>query len=173
MIISANEFIKMTASDLSAEEAEKRFTAIESFIRKYTNNNFQLREIRCNSPIVNGVILFPHSCFEEGDTVQITGSALNNGLFIVEKTNENGMKLYGRLYDCDENIITKIYYPPDVVEGAINMLKWDLESRDKIGIQSEKISRHSVTYTDINESSVMGYPKALLGFLKPYMKGRF
>ncbi len=83
------------------------------------------------------------------------------------------MKLSGGLSDCEENIITKIYYPPDVVEGVINMLKWDLESREKIGIQSEKISRHSVTYTDINESSVMGYPKALLGFLKPYMKGRF
>ena len=65
-------------------------------------------------------------------------------------------------------------YPADVKMGVINMLKWDLENRNKIGIQSETISRHSVTYFNMDgDNSVMGYPKSLLGFLKPYHRARF
>ena len=65
-------------------------------------------------------------------------------------------------------------YPADVKMGAINMLKWDFENRAKVGIQSETISRHSVTYYNMDgDNSTMGYPKSLLGFLKPYMRARF
>ena len=62
-------------------------------------------------------------------------------------------------------------FPPDVKMGAINMLKWDIESRDKVGIQSETISRHSVTYFNMDgDNSSLGYPKSLTGFLKPYRR---
>jgi hypothetical protein len=65
-------------------------------------------------------------------------------------------------------------YPMDVKMGVVNMLNWDLENRNKVGIQSETISRHSVTYFNMDgDNSTMGFPKALLGFLKPYMKARF
>lgn len=65
-------------------------------------------------------------------------------------------------------------YPADVKMGVVNMLKWELENRDKVGIASETISRHSVTYFNMDgDNSVMGFPKSLLGFLKPYMKARF
>ena len=65
-------------------------------------------------------------------------------------------------------------YPPDVKMGVVNMLNWDLSNRDKVGIQSETLSRHSVTYFNMDgDNSTMGYPKSLLGFLKPYMRARF
>lgn len=65
-------------------------------------------------------------------------------------------------------------YPPDVKMGVVNMLKWDIENRKKVGIQSETISRHSVTYFNMDgDNSVMGYPKSLLGFLEPYKRARF
>lgn len=65
-------------------------------------------------------------------------------------------------------------YPADVKMGVVNMLKWDLENRDKVGVQSETLSRHSVTYFNMDgDNSTMGYPKSLLGFLKPYMRARF
>lgn len=65
-------------------------------------------------------------------------------------------------------------YPMDIKMGAVNMIKWELNNRDKVGVASETISRHSVTYFDMNgENSTMGYPKALLGFLKPYKRARF
>lgn len=65
-------------------------------------------------------------------------------------------------------------YPMDVKMGVVNLMKWELERRDKVGVSSESISRHSVTFFDMSEgNSVMGYPVALLGFLKPYKRVRF
>ena len=65
-------------------------------------------------------------------------------------------------------------YPMDVKMGVVNLMKWELDNRDKVGVQSETISRHSVTYFNMDgDNSIMGFPKALLGFLKPYMKARF
>lgn len=65
-------------------------------------------------------------------------------------------------------------YPMDVKMGVVNLMKWELDNRDKVGVQSETISRHSVTYFNMDgDNSVMGFPKALMGFLKPYMKARF
>ena len=65
-------------------------------------------------------------------------------------------------------------YPMDVKMGAVQMLIWDLDNRSKIGVQSETLSRHSVTYYNLDgNTSSMGYPVALLGFLKPYMRARF
>ena len=64
-------------------------------------------------------------------------------------------------------------YPSDVRLGVIGMLIWDIEKRDKIGISSETISRHSVTYNNATINSVGGYPDAVIAFLKPYVKARF
>lgn len=67
-----------------------------------------------------------------------------------------------------------VVYPADVKMGAVNLMKWELNNRDKVGVSSETISRHSVTYFDLTgDNSLMGYPKSLLGFLRPYKKARF
>lgn len=67
-----------------------------------------------------------------------------------------------------------IQYPPDIKLGVIELIKYDFAMQDKRGIASESISRHSVSYTDPNAGeNAMGYPKAMLGFLKPYMRARF
>ena len=65
-------------------------------------------------------------------------------------------------------------YPMDVKMGVVNLLKWDLDMREKVGVASESISRHSVTYVDqTGINTVMGFPVSLMGFLKPYKKARF
>lgn len=65
-------------------------------------------------------------------------------------------------------------YPMDVKMGVINMLIWDMDHRKKVGIQSESISRHSVSYFNLDgTNSELGYPVAMLGFLKPYKRARF
>lgn len=67
-----------------------------------------------------------------------------------------------------------IVYPADIKMGVVNLLKWELGRRDKVGVASESISRHSVTYADTaGENTCMGYPSALMGFLRPYMCARF
>lgn len=65
-------------------------------------------------------------------------------------------------------------YPMDVKMGAVNLMKWELGNREKVGIASESISRHSVTYVDQTAANtVMGYPGVLMGFLRPYCRARF
>lgn len=85
---------------------------------------------------------------------------------IIQKYTHNNFKEY--------EVEGEIVYPADIKLGVVNLMKWEIDNRDKLGIQSETISRHSVTYADANgDSYVMGYPKSLMAVLKPYMKARF
>lgn len=124
MIISVEELRQFVSTDEADQVLEFRIQALESFICKYTNNNFKNRT---------------------------TG----------EKD-----------------------YPLDVKMGAINVLKWKLQNearnsgdKTKQPVQSETISRHSVTYAaDSTESDIdelTGVPRKLIAFLKPYVKARF
>ena len=174
MLMTVEKLKSYINTDENDTTLEAKLQALESLIRNYTHNNFQLKNIRSTSEVLDGFILNPPEHISVGDTIQISGSLLNNGVYTVIEITDKGMTVDGELLDCKKNIITKIYYPPDVVTGVINMLKWDIENREKVGIQSETISRHSVTYFNMDgDNSVMGYPRSLLGFLKPYMKARF
>ena len=170
MILKIKEVRRYIQTDLSDDELIFKLSAIEMGIRKYTNNYFQNRAMRCTSEIRDGVILTPSEYFEVGDTVQISEQPVNDGLFVIEA----GMSLNPTPIDGERNTISKVIYPIDVKMGAINLLKWEIERRDKVGISSETISRHSVTYFSMDGSNTaIGFPSPLLGFLKPYMKARF
>ncbi|MGN0613186.1 MAG: hypothetical protein ACI4JB_04730 [Porcipelethomonas sp.] len=174
MIISVSELRKYIATDEADDILEKRLSGIESLIRNYTHNNFQQRSVRSQSEILDGVILNPPENISVGDTVQVSDSLLNNGVYTVTGIDNTGMTLSGSLYDCTKNLVTRVVYPPDVIMGAVNLMKWELENREKVGIQSETLSRHSVTYFSMDsDNTLMGYPVSLMGFLKPYMKARF
>ena len=151
-----------------------KLEAIENLIRAYTNNNFQNRNMRIEAPVENGVVCGVCPYFKAGDTVQISQSKGNDGLYVIMESTEVGMILEGDVFDNPENTVTKIIYPADVQKGVIDLLIWEKDNRSKVGIKSETISRHSVTYYDQDTNNqVMGYPVSLLGFLKPYMKARF
>lgn len=112
--------------------------------------------------------------FKEWDTVQISETVYNDGIYTVKSIDGNMIELNERLIDEAHALVTLVKYPADVQQGVINLMKWDLENRDKVGIASETISRHSVTYFNMDgDNSTMGFPKSLMGFLKPYMKARF
>lgn len=167
MIISVDELKQYITTDKTDQVLEAMLQALELMIRAYTNNNFQNRNKRFYSDIENGVLLsFSYPWLSEGDTIQISESKLNDGLY----TFSGSMGLL----DEKKVLVTKIEYPADVKMGVVNLAKWELENREKVGIQSESISRHSVTYFNMDgDNSTMGYPKSLLGFLRPYMKARF
>ena len=85
------------------------------------------------------------------------------------------------------NTFTKngvVEYPMDVKLAAVNILKWQLKNEaaaagdtSKKDIQSETLSRYSVTYAaDASESDIdakFGVPKKLIACLKLYKKARF
>lgn len=162
--------------DWTDEKIERKLKAIEQTIRAYTNNNFQKRDFRIKADILGGVCLSESLIpFEAADTVQISESRLNSGLFTVEAiTDDTTFVVAEDTRDEDDVLITKVEYPADVIECCINLLEWEVNNRGKVGIKSETLSRHSVTYFDQDvNNQVMGYPVSLLGCLKAYKKARF
>ena len=161
MIMTVAEFRQVADTDATDQALEARLLALELLIRAYTNNNFQVRAFRSAADAVSTgktLLVEPSGLFRANDTLQITGT----------------VTVKEDLYDESDITVTKVVYPADVKQGAASMLKWQLESGDKAGVQSETISRHSVTYYNMDgDNSIMGYPRSLLGFLAPYMRARF
>ena len=174
MIISVEDLRKHIETTMEDSVLEAKLQALELLIRKHTNNNFQNRGIRFQCPIMQTKLYLTTPFLKEGDTIQISESIYSDGIYVIKAVEESFLVLDRPLFDESDVLVTKVEYPMDVVFGAINMMKWDLENRDKVGIQSETISRHSVTYFNMDgDNSSMGYPKSLLGFLVPYKKARF
>ena len=174
MVLTVEQFRKYVTTDIEDSVLEAKLQALELAIRGYTNNNFQVRVIRTACPILNQKIYTKYPHFAVGDTIQISESQFNNGIYVIKNIEEGYVELNKALLDESDVLVSKVEYPIDVVMGVINMLKWDIDNRDKVGIQSETLSRHSVTYFDMNgDNSIMGYPKSLVGFLNVYKRARF
>lgn len=174
MIMTVEAYKSLVPEDKQNNEAlEIKLQALELLIRKYTNNNFQNRNIRFECSISNQTLNIATPFLKPGDTVQISQSLYNDGLYVVKDVSGN-ITLDKPLQEENKVLITKIEYPADVKMGVVNLMKWDLNNRDKVGIASETISRHSVTYFNMDgDNSTIGYPKSLIGFLVPYIKARF
>jgi len=175
MIIDISE-AKTEFPNLEETKLIKKLKAIEKAIREYTNNNFMDIKFRTYGKIENSaLVLNAYPYFIENDNIELS-HCLNSGVYTIESIEQDIITLVEdtKLFDCDKVMITKVVYPEDVKEGVINMLKWDLGLRNKVGIKSETISRHSVTYFDMDaNNSLKGYPASLLGFLEDYIKARF
>lgn len=161
-------------SKYTDEELKDRLDALESLVRTYTNNNFQNRNIRVYCSSIDNVLICDSRYFRVGDTIQISNSKVNDGLYVVEGIYPNGLVLDGSIYDVERQTVTKIEYPKAVVNTVVDLLKWQCQYGDKRGIQSESIGRHSVTYvTQTDDNSLGGYPRALFNALTQYQKARF
>ena len=184
MILTAQELKQYVTTDEDDQALEAKLSALELSIRAYTNNNFQQRNIRRMADISQGTIVMASNPFKVGDTVQVTESNFNDGLYTVTAADDSTITIKEDSFDEDDVLVTRVVYPMDVKIGAAAILKWKLKNdaansgdETKKDIQSETVSRHSVTYaTDTTESDIdegFGVPKKHIAFLKPYMKARF
>lgn len=177
MLMTVAELKQFVTTDETDQALEARLQALELLIRAYTNNNFQVRAFRAVAVASSDKTLLCGAAvpFKVGDTLQITDSELQpNALVTVASVSGSTVTVNEELYDESGVIVTKVVYPMYIKLGVANMVKWQLDNGDKVGVQSETISRHSVTYFNMDgDNSSMGFPKSLTGFLKPYMKARF
>lgn len=175
MILTVEALRKHIETNETDDVLEEKLRAMELLIRAYTNNNFQQRAARREADVVGGFLYMEAlQPFDVGDTLQISDSELNDGLYTVTEADDATVTLKEKTYDERDVLVTRVIYPADIKMGVVNMMKWELNNREKVGISSETISRHSVSYFDLSgDNSIAGFPKALLGFLKPYMKARF
>lgn len=175
MIVALNEVMDLPEFDgQEVSMIDEKLNAIELLIRAYTNNNFQNRYVRFTAESHDNRLFGTSDFLKVGDTVQISQSKVNDGLYSITEIGDDFIRVDKDLYRYSDNLVTKVEYPADVRSGVIDLLKWEVKNRQKVGIKSETLSRHSVTYYDQDTNNqVMGYPVALLGFLKPYIKARF
>lgn len=162
---SVNEF-----SNLTDEQLTVMCAGIEDFIRQYTNNTFTERNITFNTPSSEGKLETVSPMFKVGDTVLISNSKYNNGVYVLEAYDG---RLDRELFDCDNNKVTLVRYPNSIKFGVTKLMQYDVKMSSKVGIASESLSRHSVSYAHPDTNGVGGYPSNLTSFLKPYMKARF
>ena len=178
MIVKVETLTSMSEfRGVDSNTLERKLNSVEQLIRAYTNNNFQNRAVRFEARSEGSKLIAAETVppfLKEGDTVEISQSTVNDGLYVVKSVNDDTVTVDRDLFLVDYNLVTKVEYPADVQEGVINLLQWEIENRQKVGIKQETLSRHSVTYFDQDANNqVMGYPVALLGFLAPYIKARF
>lgn len=173
MVISVKDALSYLQMDIPEAVLQRKIKAIERMIRSETNNNFQDRTVRFYAPSRGGLLIGSSPYLTSGDSVEISESA-NKGLYTIVGTADGQTAVDKSLYDSPSNMVTKVVYPEDVQEGVLNMLQWDFTMRAKIGIKTESLSRHSVTYYDMDaQNSLDGYPESLIGFIDPYRQTRW
>lgn len=171
MIVSIEELRNVSElSKFSDTQLTLMSEGVEDFIRQYTNNNFINRNITYNTPSTNGKLDMVSPLFKAGDTILISKSQYNDGVYVI--VGEDGT-LDKELFDCDDNKVSLVQYPNAIKSGFVKLLQYNAKMDGKVGIASESLSRHSVSYAQPDANSIGGYPSSLMSFLKPYVKARF
>ena len=171
MIITVEELKQVSElSNIPDEQLTVMCEGIEDFIRQYTNNNFIVKNVTFNTPSLNSKLDTVSPLFKVGDTVLISNSKFNNGVYVI---NDLDGTLDKELFDDDNNKVTLVKYPPAIKLGVVKLLQYNAKMDSKLGISSESLSRHSVSYAQPTSDSIGGYPASMMSFLKPYMKARF
>lgn len=171
MIITVEELKKVSElSSVPDEQLTVMCEGIEDFIRQYSNNNFIVKNVTFNTPSMNGKLETVSPLFKVGDTVLISNSKYNNGVYVLTAIDGT---LDKELFDDENNKVTLVKYPPAIKLGVVKLLQYNAKMDDKVGISSESLSRHSVSYAQPSNDSIGGYPASMMSFLKPYMKARF
>ena len=168
IIAEEKELAGLTDSQLTL-----RLLSVEQYIRNMTNNCFTVRGIDFEGTVENGAINGFHPNIKVGDRVEIDDGGVNDGLYDVASVDGGVTKLDSDLIDGETVTGRLVRYPADIVFGALNLIKWDEKHRNRVGLQAETLSRHTLSY-DVNaDTKGQGYPRSMLGFLKGHKKARF
>ena len=177
MLISAGDLKSYhnKFKDIEDDLITRKLSVIENAIRTHTNNNFQKRLVRFSASVEGGIIKGASPYLKTLDTIEIS-DGVNKGLYTIISIENNEIKTIEPLYDYPKQLITKVEYPIEIIEGAIDILDWELikKGKDLTGVASESISRHNVSYVQrTKENSIKGYPIELFDFCEDYMRPRF
>ena len=162
--------------DIDPYAIKKWLESIEIVIREFTHNNFQNRNIRFKASSEGNDLICKPFFVKEGDTIQISQSKANDGLYVIEKVEDDRLTVDRELFTVPCNLVTKVEYPEDVRQCVVDLFEWKMNHGAKIGIKSESetLSRHSesVTYED-RATLFMGYPVGILNGLALHKKARW
>lgn len=165
------------AQKIDPNVTQSYLDGLEQSIRQLTNNKFLNKAISYRGLVVTGSTVGINKagiCLREGDTIQVSYTGVNDGLYVVKSIETGNITLdTDKLFDgvFASGTMTKVEYPADILNGVQGLIKYDVDMADKSGIKSETIGRMATTYYDVNASeNVNGYPSALMDFIKKYRK---
>lgn len=170
---------------MTLEEAQKanpditqeQIDAFEVMVRNYTHNHFQVKGARFYDLVITttGISIQAPNWIDVNDTLEISETLFNNGVYTVSAITDTEIKLTGskklRPETADKAYASLVSYPADIAQGILKLIKYDYKMGDKLGIKMESISRMRTDYYDISTGeNAEGYPKALMAFLTKYEK---
>lgn len=163
MILAVDDVMKLPEFAVQNEKViEEKLNAAELMIRAYTNNNFQNRFVRFTADSLGNRLLRTSDFLKVGDTVQISQSMVNDGLYTITEIGDDFIRVNQELYKST-NLITKVEYPADIRAGVLELLKWDIKNRPKTG-SSLKRCQDTVQLTLIRMLTIR-----LWAILLPYL----
>jgi hypothetical protein len=110
MILAVDEVMKLPEFAVQNEKViEEKLNAAELMIRAYTNNNFQNRFVRFTADSLGNRLLGTSDFLKVNDTVQISQSMVNDGLYTIRREKQGVYHLYGgcdygRFGMCESNL---------------------------------------------------------------------
>lgn len=170
------------AHQLNPKTTQEAIDGIEEAIRQETNNPFQNLSVRfhqINFLSENKIVILDNvEGLRTEDTVQISNSRLNDGLYVIESIEGNEISFKNKPKFFPGTIrsafLTKVEYPADIVLGVQKLLQYDAKMADKIGLKSKTVARMSETYFDQNSTeTIAGYPAAMMSFIDKYRRMRW
>lgn len=169
-----------TAQNFKVDVTQEELNGLEEAIRAYTNNNFQVRNVRLEDVVfTSGTITSQDSALgiKEGSTIQVSNDKYNDGLYVVKSVEGKALTFEDDSFiahKATDALVTLVKYPADILSGVQKLLKYSAKMDEKLGIKSETVARMSKTYYDVNATeNIEGYPAALMSFLNKYKKLRW
>lgn len=169
------------AQKIDPSITQQSLNAYEQKVRTLTNNHFHVSGIRLKGLNIDdqGMIELPSDFpgLFENDTVEISGTRYNDGLFSVAEINVGSVKLTGARWvpeKAKNAYLTLVCYPDDVLDGVSKLIEYNAQMASKTGLKSKTVARMSETYYDVNSTdNVDGFPKSMFSFLDKYRKFRW
>ena len=168
MILNVEQYKELKETNATDEKILFSIKSVQDFIFNYTRNDFMFHDSLKVSELTfieseNKIVGNFWKNIRVGQKLRVDYSYANNNVYtIVEKTDEHIIVAEDVI---DETSICETYiveFPAGLVNIALNMVDFDLETR-RNGVASESISRHSITFQDID-----AYPRDIITQLTKY-----
>ncbi len=157
----------------SDEELRDQLDALEFTIRACTRNKFHIRGKDFEGTSTGGKSLLTSSArVKVGDRVELVDEFNQPVLAFVEAISPLAV-VFDKTLPEGKLKCYPVAYPPDVVTGVAKMVAYQALRDAKLGIKSETVGRHSVSFgVDSSIEGLAGYPAELTGFLAHYRRAR-
>lgn len=169
---------------LDAMKIDKSITqadldALEQKVRTLTNNKFHHSHIKNhNLALMDNQIITTDELigFKEGNRIEIVGTKYNDGLYNIIAVDDHTITVNADfiLETNKEAFVVRIDYPVDLANSLKEIIRYQTKMANKTGVKTERVSRTSVTYHDVNSTdNIEGIPSSYWSFIRKYRKIRW